>query len=76
MATDYWRTTSQKKADKKLDELSDDLKAKVLACKSPEELFALAKEEGYELSDDELTAISGGSSWGYCGDACSLAGEC
>ena len=43
-----------------LDELSDDLKAKVLACKSPEELLALAQEEGYELSDDELEAVSGG----------------
>ncbi len=59
-----------------LDDLSDDLKAKVLACKSPEELLALAKEEGYERSDDELEAVSGGGVWGYCGEACSLAGEC
>ena len=31
------------------------------AAKSPEELFALAKEEGMDLTDEELEAISGGS---------------
>ena len=30
------------------------------ACKSPEELLALAKEEGYQLSDEDLNAVSGG----------------
>ena len=30
------------------------------ACKTPEEILALAKEEGYELSDEELEAVSGG----------------
>lgn len=45
------------------DKLSDEQKAKVLACKTPEELLALARESGYELSDDELSSVSGGASW-------------
>ena len=43
--------------------LSDEMMAKVKACTSPEELLALAREEGYELSDEELEGISGG---GWC----------
>jgi predicted ribosomally synthesized peptide with nif11-like leader len=46
----------------KFDELSPEMQEKAKACKSPEEMLALAKEEGYELSDDELSSISGG--WG------------
>ena len=34
--------------------------AKVKACKSQEELLAMAKEEGIELSDEQLEAVSGG----------------
>ena len=41
------------------NDLSEEQKAKALACKSPEELLALAKAEGYELDDAELDAISG-----------------
>jgi len=33
---------------------------KMEACKTPEEILALAQEEGYELTDDELQSISGG----------------
>ena len=33
---------------------------KVKSCNSQEELLALAKEEGIELNDEQLTAISGG----------------
>jgi len=36
--------------------------AKVKACKSQEEVLALAKEEGIELSDEQLEAVSGGCS--------------
>ncbi|MBQ9004459.1 MAG: Nif11-like leader peptide family natural product precursor [Eggerthellaceae bacterium] len=49
--------------------ISDELREKAKACKSPEELLAFAKAEGYKLSDAEMDAISGGSSWssGICG---------
>lgn len=41
-------------------ELTAERKAKVSGCSTPEELLALAREEGYELSDEDLDAISGG----------------
>ena len=44
-------------------DLTEDQKAKIRECKTPEEMLALAKEEGYELSDEELESISGGISW-------------
>ena len=49
------------------EDLTPELKEKALACKTPEELLALAKEEGYELTDEELESIAGGMecSW-YC----------
>jgi len=50
-------------------ELSPELMAKVKACRSPEEFFALAQEEGRELSDEELEGIAGG--WEHpCPKAC------
>ena len=45
-----------------LENLTPEQREKALACKSPEEVLALAKQEGYELSDDELDQVSGG--WG------------
>ena len=33
---------------------------KVRACKSSEELLALAKEEGIQLTDEQLAAVNGG----------------
>ena len=49
------------------ENLAPEFKEKALACKTPEELLALAKEEGYELTDEELEGIAGGleCSW-YC----------
>lgn len=44
-----------------IENLAPELQDKVKACKSTEELLELAKAEGYELSDAELEAISGGS---------------
>ena len=53
-------------------ELTDEVKARLKGCETPEELLALAREEGYELSDEELESVSGGF-WGCdheCGDLC------
>lgn len=40
--------------------LSKEQIEKVKACKNHEELLALAKEEGIELTSEQLSAISGG----------------
>ena len=40
--------------------LTDEQKAKAEACKTPADILALAQEEGYERSDEELEGISGG----------------
>ena len=45
------------------EDLTDEQKAKAKACNTPEELLALAKEEGYELGDEELDSVSGGGGW-------------
>lgn len=56
----------------KFEKLSSELRDKI-AGKSPEELRALAKEEGHDLFDEELEDIAGGG-WNdgvsccrYCG---------
>ena len=41
-------------------DLSPELREKAKECKTPEELLALAKKEGYKLSDEEMAAVSGG----------------
>jgi len=47
----------------KFDELSPELQSKARKRKTPEEVLALAREEGYEVTDEELQAISGGVKW-------------
>jgi predicted ribosomally synthesized peptide with nif11-like leader len=42
------------------EDLTPEQQEKVRACKTPEDMLALAKAEGYELSDEELEAVSGG----------------
>ena len=49
-------------------DLTEEQKAKACACKTPEEILTLAKEEGYELSDDQLEAVSGGAWAPACPD--------
>lgn len=42
-------------------ELTEELKAKLKACKTPEEVLALAKENNMEISLEEIKAAFGGS---------------
>ena len=44
-----------------LNGLSEEQIEKVKACKNSEELFKLAKEEGIELTEEQLEAINGGA---------------
>ena len=52
------------------DNLTPELKKKALACKTPEELFELAKSEGMELTQEQLDSISGAGDtiWYSCDD--------
>lgn len=52
------------------DDLTPQQKEQVKACNSPEELIALAKEEGYELSDEQLEGIAGGRGCSSNDDDC------
>jgi hypothetical protein len=52
--------------------LTEEQIAKVKECKTQEELLKLAKDEGVELTNEQLTAISGGGCLSsikcpYCG---------
>ena len=47
-------------------DISPELREKAKACTSPEELLALAKSEGYQLSEAEMEAVSGGGIWDGC----------
>ena len=40
--------------------LTDEQIAKIKACKNQEEMLQIAKEEGVELTDEQLEAVSGG----------------
>ena len=44
-----------------LSKLTDEQKKMVEAAMSPEELLSLAKEAGYELTQEQLDAVAGGS---------------
>ena len=46
-----------------IKDLTEEQIEKAKACKTAEEFFALAKEEGIELSEEELDAMSGGVNW-------------
>ena len=43
------------------------MRKKAADCKTPEELFELAKKEGYKLSDEQLAGVAGGYRT-YCSD--------
>lgn len=44
---------------------------KAFNCKTPDDIFNLAKEYGYKLSDDELDSIVGGGFWDCDSYTCS-----
>ena len=52
------------------NDLTEEQKAQVMACKTADELIALAKAEGVELSEEQLDAIAGGDSF-WCPTATS-----
>ena len=49
-----------------LNNLTDEQKKKIETAKTPEEFLAIARETGYELSEEQLNAISGG----WCATDC------
>ena len=49
-------------------DLTPEQQEKARACKTPEELLALAQEEGIQLSDNDLEAVAGGVSWDCISD--------
>lgn len=49
--------------DMKHDDRSPEQAAKAQTCKTPENVLALAKEEGLKLTDEELQAVAGGGDW-------------
>ena len=53
--------------------LTEEQIAKVKACKNQEEMLAVAKEEGIELTDEQLEAVSGGHC--YDGNECIYCGS-
>ena len=58
------------------NELTEEQKAKARACKTPEDILALAKEEGYELTDEEPKDVSGGIKWRCSDKTCSGFAPC
>ena len=45
------------------NDLTPEIREQARACKTPEEMMALAKKVGYKLSEEELDGIAGGASW-------------
>ena len=58
-----------------LNTLTDEQKKKIEAAQSPEELLALAQEFGYELTDEQLSSLSGGHIE-YCAPAIHCSNVC
>ena len=49
--------------------LTDEQKEAVMTAQTPEELIALAKEQGYELTDEDMMAVATG--W-HCSSQCHI----
>lgn len=50
------------------NDLSPEMQEKIKAAETPEDIFALAREMDYKLSDEEIEEISGGrgGDWYRC----------
>lgn len=55
-----------------LGDLSPELQEKVKSCESMDQVLQLAAEEGYDLDDNQLDAVSGGGFWDDCPDDCCI----
>ena len=55
-----------------LSKPTDEQKNKTEAAQAPEELLAIAKEAGYELSPEQLEAVSGGKYHWCISDGCQV----
>ena len=49
-----------------------ELQEKLKAAKTPEDILDLAREEGYELSDEQLDSVAGGWNLTNVGGPCPL----
>ena len=57
------------------ENLTPEQMEKAKACKTPEDILAFAREEGYSLSDAELETVSGGGFWDCSDNICVDYGE-
>jgi len=46
-----------------LKQLPDAIRQKAENAKTPEELLAIAKESGYELTEEQINSVAGGNAW-------------
>ena len=60
----------------KIKDLSPEQQEKAKACNTPEEILELAKEEGFELSPEQLDAIAGGNGEGTAWNNCTPCPNC
>ena len=44
----------------RFEDLTTKQKEKAIACKTPDDIITLAKEEGIDLTDEQLEGIAGG----------------
>ena len=56
----------QEKTNMKLNELTEEQKAKLKSCTDSKELMSALGEMGIELTDEQLDAVAGGKEWYRC----------
>ena len=63
-----WRHPDEKREEHDMDfnDLTEEQRARAREAKTPEEVLALARQEGYELTDEQLEAVAGGDEF-WCG---------